>query len=201
MEADVGIAEVTSLTDRRKIGALEAQVGDLTDKLARALDRAQPGLTKALGNECYHHGTFQVSDTKLEVTCKLCGALQDPYAVLRKIAHREVNFCYQLNGLRDEAQRLALETKRAKATLARVKSQTSKAVAKVDCSVDELDVLMNALDANQFVVSRLHGAMTLKFYASRMPVLTTKWFKTLRAAVLDAKAQAAEPRESDKETA
>ena len=154
--------EVTSLTDRRKIKALEIQVEDLSAKLARALDRVQPGLSKAPHTECYHRGSFLVSDHNLEVTCKLCGAKMDPYVVLRKIAHREVNFCYQLNDLRAESERLAKEIKTLKAARARLRSQISKATP--DTPIATIAETIRRLDAKVFAVKKVSSmwAATMK---------------------------------------
>jgi phage shock protein A len=114
--------EIVSLDDRRRIRELEAQRDDLERKLAAALDRANPAITYQR-DECYHHGAPKVSDRTPSVTCGDCGAELDPYDVLRKIAHREFNFCYQLNALREEAARLDAEVKRLKASRSRLKRQ------------------------------------------------------------------------------
>lgn len=120
---DVG---VVNIGDRRRIRELEVQAEDLSRRLAEALGRAQPGISKAMPSECYHHGSFEVEDHKLEVNCKQCGALMDPYVVLRKIAHREVNFCYTLNGLRDEKVKLTVEVEKLKALRSSLKSQIKR---------------------------------------------------------------------------
>lgn len=120
---DVGIV---SLGDRRRIRELETQVASLDRQLAAALDRAAPGLTRKLQNECYHHGRFEVEDHTMAVRCMDCDALMDPYVVLRKIAHREVNFCYQLNGLRDEKKRLTEEVTKLKAQRSSLRSQIKR---------------------------------------------------------------------------
>lgn len=54
----------------------------------------------------------------------------DPYVVLRKIAHREVNFCYTLNGLRDEKKNLTAEVEKLKAQRSSLKSQIKRRTAK-----------------------------------------------------------------------
>lgn len=146
---DVG---VVSLTDRRKIKDLEAQLDDMQAKLYAALGRAQPGLTTA-GYECGHHGTFTVSDQLMEIRCKLCNALVDPYVALRKIAHREVNFCYSLNTLRDEKKLLENETKALKARRARLRAQVSKATP--DMPLAKVGEIMRSVNADTFGVQRV----------------------------------------------
>lgn len=116
---DVG---VVSLDDRRRIKDLEAGKADLERRLAEALGRVQPALNRERG-QCSHHGGYTVSDTDLEVTCNLCDAKVDPYEVLRSIAHREVNFCYTLNSLRDESERLRKEVDKLKAARGRIRRQ------------------------------------------------------------------------------
>lgn len=118
-DADVA-PEVSSLTDRRRIASLEAAKADLERRLAEAMSVAKPAMAYKR-DDCLHFGTPQVSDRTPEVTCGDCGAALDPYEVLRKIAHREVNFCYTLNDLRKEAKQLAEDVKRLKATRARLR--------------------------------------------------------------------------------
>lgn len=155
--------EVVSLNDRRKIAALNAQVADLERKLADALDRATPGLSKKMGGECYHHGTFEVADHTMSVTCKLCGAEMDPFTVLRKIAHREVNFCYQLNSLREESSRLAAEIPKLKARRSTLKRDVRR---RQDVEVVKLCEIMRAHDAKAFVVQWWGGAWHAAFRTS-----------------------------------
>lgn len=116
------VPEIASIGDRRRIRELELQRDDLERKLAAALERAQPAITYSR-DECYHFGAPKVSDRTPSVTCGDCGAELDPYEVLRKIAHREFNFCYQLNALRDEATRLVADVKRLKAQRSRLARQ------------------------------------------------------------------------------
>jgi hypothetical protein len=115
----VEIADVSSLSDRRRIASLEASKADLERKLAEAMGRARPALDLK-HDDCRHFGAPQVHDHTESVTCVDCGAELNPYDVLRKIAHREFNFCYQLNLLREEAERLGVEVKRLKATRSRL---------------------------------------------------------------------------------
>jgi hypothetical protein len=119
--------EISSLTDRRKIAALEARAADLEHKLAAAMSVVKPSLAIERAG-CHHFGVPLVSDRTPTVTCSDCGAALDPYEVLRKIAHREVNFCYQLNDLRAEARTLAAEVARLKAQRARLR-RTAKAAS------------------------------------------------------------------------
>jgi hypothetical protein len=114
--------EIGSLSDRRRIKALEAQIADLDARLAEAKSVAVPTLAKKLGNKCLHNTRYTVDEHKPEVTCNGCGSVMDAHFVLRKIAHREVNFCYQLNHLRKETETLTAEVeklKRARANLKR----------------------------------------------------------------------------------
>lgn len=123
---DTPIAEVSNIDDRRRIRDLEAKSADLERKLADALLAAQGRARPALEytrDECYHYGAPKVSDQTPSVTCGDCGVELDPYDVLRAIAHREFNFCYQLNALREESRRLQDEIKRLKATRARLRRE------------------------------------------------------------------------------
>ena len=122
-ETDVG---VFSLGDRRRIRELEVQVEDLGRRLAETSGQLHPGLTKKLANECCHRGRFEVADLLLEVRCIECDALMDPYVVLRKIAHREVNFCYTLNALRLEKETLSKDVERMKAQRSSLRSQLKR---------------------------------------------------------------------------
>ena len=151
---------VHSLGDRRRIRDLEAQVAKLEERLAGALSNPVPGLTRHHG-ECFHSGSFEVSDTDMVVTCKGCGERVDPYVVLRKIAHREVNFCYTLASLRAESARLDKETKAARATLSRLRAQI---MAKTpDVGVDELAAFIERVEAEAFVVQRVAGSWASSF--------------------------------------
>lgn len=123
-ETDVG---VVSLSDRRRIRDLENQTADLERKLAAALKGIQPGLERERGGDCLHQGAFIVSDNTLEVTCKRCDAKMDPYDVLRKIAHRETNFCYTLTSLRQEREQLAGEVEKLKTARSRIRRRVRKA--------------------------------------------------------------------------
>lgn len=155
--------EVTSITDRRRIKQLEAQVEVLERRLGTALDRAQPGLEKKLGEQCHHHGAFEVADHDMSITCKVCGAEMDPYVVLRKIAHREVNFCYTLNALREETSRLTAEIPKLKAKRSTLKREVRRGQ---DVEVNKLGELMRAHDAKAFVVQWWGGAWHAAFRTS-----------------------------------
>lgn len=121
-DGDISIApaEVSSLGDRRRISSLEASIADLQHKLVEAMQRAKPALSVERTG-CYHFGTPQVFDREERVVCGDCGAEMNPYEVLRRIAHHEVNFCYRLNALRAEAKALGEEVKRLKATRSRLR--------------------------------------------------------------------------------
>lgn len=153
---------VTSLTDRRRIKALETQVEDLAAKLAAASGRVKPGLTKVVGAECRHHGSYEVSDHNLEVRCNDCNLLVDPYMVLRQIAHREVNFCYALNALRDESKLLTKQNQALKAKRARLRAQLTKETP--DTPIDRVAEIMRSANAEAFGVQRIGGswAATMK---------------------------------------
>lgn len=116
-EADIA---VVNLGDRRRILALEAQVKDLGSRLAEALQRAKPVLD-VRHSSCIHLGTFNVDDNKPEVCCAECGAVVDPYVVLRKLARREVNFCYSLNDLQKKQKELAKEVDTLRAAKSRLR--------------------------------------------------------------------------------
>lgn len=151
---------VVSLDDRRKIAALQAQVADLERKLGEALDRVTPGLSKKIGIECFHHGTFEVADHTMSVSCNLCGAEMDPYTVLRKIAHREVNFCYQLNSLRAESDRLAAEIPKLKARRSTLKRDVRRGQ---DVEATKLGEIIRAHDVKAFVVQWVGGCWRATF--------------------------------------
>lgn len=151
-DTDVGI---TSLSDRRKIKALEAQVENLSAKLGEALEHVKPGMTKAPRAGCYHQGSFEVADDMLEVRCQVCNALMDPYTVLRKIAMREVNFCYTLNALRTESERLKAQNAKAKARLSRLRASIRKACP--DVATTELAAFIRRVEAKAFVVQQYPG--------------------------------------------
>ena len=116
---------VVSLDDRRKIRDLEAKAADLEQRLAEALGRVRPAMEREHG-QCLHMGAYVVSDDDLEVTCKACGAEVEPYEVLRRIAHREVNFCYTLNSLRTEAEQLRAEVDKLKAARSRIRRRVRR---------------------------------------------------------------------------
>ena len=67
--------------------------------------------------ECRHYGQAVISDDHNpdSLTCSDCGEEINPYEFIRRIAHREVNFCFTRNALREEANELAAEVKRLKA--------------------------------------------------------------------------------------
>lgn len=111
---------VVSLDDRRRIKDLEAKNAILEQQLAEAKGLIKPAIERERG-ECLHHGGYTVSDDDMRVSCKLCGEEVDPYEVLRRIAHREVNFCYTLNSLRKEAEQLRAEVERLKAARSRIR--------------------------------------------------------------------------------
>ena len=123
-ETDVG---VVSLDDRRKIRDLEAKNADLERKLQQAHARVQPALERETGEKCYHSGGFLVADEVERITCKQCGEVVNPYEALRKIAHRETNFCYTLNSLRSEAATLTKDIERLKGQKSRLKTAVRKA--------------------------------------------------------------------------
>lgn len=115
------VREMTSLDDRRRIRSLEAQMADLEAKLAEAKSVLRPALD-AKHSSCTHHGAApQIDDHRNEVTCGDCGAVLDPYEILRRIARREVNFCYRTNSLREEQAKLEREVSALKARRAALK--------------------------------------------------------------------------------
>jgi hypothetical protein len=146
---------VHSLGDRRRIRELEAQIAKLEERLGLAIGTLTPGLTRKHG-ECFHSGSFEVSDTDMVVTCKACGERIDPYVVLRKIAHREVNFCYTLASLRAESAQLEKSIKAGRSTLSRLKAQVRAKTP--DVGADELGSFMERVGAEAFIVQRLGGA-------------------------------------------
>lgn len=149
-EADVS---VSSLDDRRRIKSLEAQVADLEAKLARASGRVEPALEKIVSDECHHLVGFFVSDHDMEVTCKACGKPMDPYVVLRKIAHREVNFAYTSNSLREEQSALRRENEKLKSQ----RSSLKRAIVKLtpDTSHVMLGARMRELGADALTLQRV----------------------------------------------
>lgn len=151
---------VHSLGDRRRIRDLEAQIAQLEQRLADSISNPVPGLTRKHG-ECFHSGTFEVSDTDMRVTCKACGEQIDPYVVLRKIAHREVNFCYTLASLRAESKQLEASIKRARTTLSRLKATIRTKTP--DVGADELAAFMDRVEAEAFVVQRVGGSWASSF--------------------------------------
>lgn len=120
IDDDIQVTSVTSLDDRRRIKSLEAQVAGLQQELSDTRARAQPGAGIS-HSSCGHYGGSVVDDNKQLVACASCGERLDPYVVLRRIAHREVNFCYTLNSLREETARLDAEVRRLKASRSRLK--------------------------------------------------------------------------------
>lgn len=122
---DVKPAEVTSIGDRRRILELEAANEDLKRKLAQAMKVVKPSLVLERAG-CHHFGTPLVYDREEKVECGECGATLNPYEVLRRIAHAEMNFCHQLNDLRKEAERLVGEVKTLKAARARLRRETGQ---------------------------------------------------------------------------
>lgn len=177
-EPDVG---VVSLDDRRRIRSLEAQVDDLSRKLATALERVKPELTRAAHTECYHSGGFEVADQNQEVKCKACGALMDPYVVLRKIAHREVNFCYTLNALREEKTLLEKQVKTLRGTRSRLRAQVSKATP--DTPADDVAAAMKKLNADSVLIVNVANEWGVWFQSMRATVLKTPAMRTLREAL------------------
>lgn len=111
---------VVSLGDRRRIKDLEREKANLEARVAELLGNVKPAMNRKIG-ECYHSAGFTISDKTPEVTCDQCGALVDPYMVLRKISDREVNFCYTLNSLRKEREVLDGEVRKLRETKARLK--------------------------------------------------------------------------------
>jgi hypothetical protein len=125
-DADVALSDVTSLSDRRKIVSLEARNADLEHKLSEAMSEAMGRVRPTVTIEhdrCLHLGTPQVHDRTELVTCGDCGVALNPYQILRRIAHREVNFCHQLQGLRDELVRVGKEVTSLKSTRARLRRE------------------------------------------------------------------------------
>lgn len=123
-----GEIEISSLDDRRKIASLELRIQDLQTRLGEMSGLLVPALADHHAS-CIHFGRFTVSDNRLEVNCQECGALVDPYFVLRKIAHREVNFCYQINHLRKDRETLGAEVAKLKSQRSSLNQQVKKKVA------------------------------------------------------------------------
>lgn len=89
----------------------------------------KPGI-KYERHGCNHMGTTVVSDTIERVTCSECGCDLNPYVLLRRIAHREMNFCYGMESLRREANDLRDEVGKLKALRSRLRSDIKKAKTK-----------------------------------------------------------------------
>lgn len=117
---DADVHGVVSLGDRRRIKDLEREKANLEARVAELLGQVKPAMHRKIG-ECYHSAGFTISDKTPEVTCDQCGAIVDPYMVLRKISDREVNFCYTLNSLRKEREVLDVEVRKLRETKARIK--------------------------------------------------------------------------------
>lgn len=172
---------VINLSDRRKITALQAQVADLEAKLAEASSVVRPALTKKLHTECYHQGVFEVADHELEVTCQVCGAKMDPYEVLRKIAHREVNFAYTMNHLRKERDTLTRDIERLKSKLSRLKTATRRETP--DMSLDHVADCMESMGATRLTVAKVSGEWGVWFHdQTERKLLASGSERTLRGA-------------------
>lgn len=174
---DVGLV---SLDDRRKIRALEAQVDTLTRQLSEARERVRPALENKRG-ECLHFNGFLVSDNEPVVTCGDCGAVVEPYMVLRKIAHREMSFCYTLNALREETKRLNKEVDSLKGKRARLRGQVSKATP--DIPFDDIAAAMKRAGADSLLVRQVSNEWGAWFYLCRSPVVQTPAMRTMKEAV------------------
>jgi hypothetical protein len=138
-------ASVVSLDDRRKIRALEAANADLERKLAEARGQLKPQLERTFdADHCMHAGGFWVSDNLEQIRCKICESVINPYEALRKIAHRETNFCYTLNSLRTEVAELTKQRDRLKGQTSRLKTAKRKAedppVATIEAFKKEFDL-------------------------------------------------------------
>jgi hypothetical protein len=169
------VAPVTSLTDRRKIRDLEAKTADLERKLQEALGRVKPALehantAKDADGTCYHSGTFLVSDNEDTVTCKDCGAIISPFVVLRRLSHREVNFCYTLNSLRGERSALEKAVEKLKGQKSRLKTAVRKGS---DPPVQQIEAFAREFELLAIGVQWIYGGVEL--------VARTKALKEFRA--------------------
>lgn len=128
---------VVSLGDRRRIKELEREKAHLEARVAELLGNVKPAMNRKIG-ECYHSAGFTIADKTPEVTCDQCGALVDPYMVLRKISQREVNFCYTLNSLRKESEVLDTEVRKLRETKSRLKRSLRGAADTTTAGVGKL---------------------------------------------------------------
>lgn len=183
---------VVSLTDRRKIQALERQVENLTNELSAALGRARPALERAHG-KCYHSAAFEVCENTPEVRCKACGDVVDPYDVLRRIAMREVNFCYTLNGLRDETKRLTKEVEQLKGKRARQRAAVSRATPDVPWT--DVAAAMKLAGADSVLVRDIGSHYGAWFYMHKGIVATAGPCRTAREAIHELVTRATAPKE------
>lgn len=155
---DVGIV---NLTDRRKIAALETKVEGLERELADArAGKVTPAITRDLAT-CHHHARFLVAENTPEVKCEACGAIVDPYEVLRRIAMREVNFCYTLSTLRKEATDLRAEVDKLKDKRSYLRTRVRKERGPADWT--EIAKAMRAAGADTFAI-RAVGSMTAAWF-------------------------------------
>ena len=149
-ETDVG---VVSISDRRRIKDLEAKTANLERELAEARGKLQPLITHEYGaDHCFHTGGFIVLDNLEEIRCKQCGSAINPYIALRKISHREVTFCYTLNGLRKEAAELTAQVKKLKAQRSSIRRRVRDAA---DTSTPHLLELVRTHDLQAIGIAKV----------------------------------------------
>ena len=121
-DGSIPLTSISSLGDRRRIAELEEANAELRERLAESADPDRPAMSIERAG-CAHYGETQVRENEESITCVGCGAELNPYEVLRRIAHREVMFCYTLARLREEAEQLNEEVKRLKATRSRMRRE------------------------------------------------------------------------------
>lgn len=174
---------VVSLTDRRKIRALELQVENLTRDLEEARGAVKPVLNRMRG-QCFHSGRFEVADHEPSITCKQCGAVVDPFLVLRKIATRELNFSYQLNALRAEHKELTEAVAKLKGQRTRQRAAVSKATPDVPWA--DVVAAMKLATAESVLVREItRGQWAAWFYTGKAIVVSAGPCGTAREAIAE----------------
>ena len=89
-------------------------------------DRLVPAIDLPPGHECAHYDSFEISMTRPDVRCKTCGGSIDPYSVIRKIARKEISFCWQVNANREELGKLKKEVEELKRKRSYLRSAVKK---------------------------------------------------------------------------
>lgn len=135
-EPESEITAVIDLSARRELVSARSKIAELEGRLAEATAIIVPAIdrgnaTKHSTVNCRWHLAVTVDEVARKVECRWCGEVLDAVDVLLQFAHKERQFAYSVNTLREEQILMRKEVDVLRRERSRLRSDIKALKAKV----------------------------------------------------------------------